>query len=147
MSKYIIVLFFSVFVFFASAQKKNLYDQHQAFNPALLSFPESPYRSAGGIPGPQYWQNRADYSLAVSLDTMAHTVSGTATITYTNNSPDSLAYLWFELGQDLFKKGLLTWRFKMANCRDVAWAASKAYIWDAVKVNLPGNKSALAMSV
>lgn len=45
------------------------------------------------------------------------------------------------------QKGLLTWRFKMANCRDVAWAASKAYIWDAVNVNLPDNKSALAMSL
>jgi len=105
MSKYIIGLFFIFFVVLSSAQKKEQYDQHQAFSPALLNFPESPYRSAGGIPGPHYWQNKADYSLAVTLDTTDQTISGTATVTYTNNSPDPLNYLWFELGQDLFKKG------------------------------------------
>jgi aminopeptidase N len=41
----------------------------------------------------------------------------------------------------------VTWHFKMTNSRDVAWAASKAYIWDAARINLPGGKSALAMSV
>ena len=105
MSKYIIGLFFIFFVALSSAQEKERYDQHQAFSPALFSFPESPYRSAGGIPGPHYWQNKADYSLAVTLDTTTQTISGTATLTYTNNSPDQLNYLWFELGQDLFKKG------------------------------------------
>ncbi len=42
---------------------------------------------------------------------------------------------------------LATWHFKMYNTRDVAFGASKAYMWDAAKVNLPGGKSALAMSV
>ena len=44
-------------------------------------------------------------------------------------------------------KGNLTWHFKMYNTRDVAFGASKAYIWDAARVNLPGGKKALAMSV
>ena len=44
-------------------------------------------------------------------------------------------------------KGTLTWHFKMLNTRDVAFGASKAYIWDAAKVNLPGEKKSLAMSV
>ncbi len=43
--------------------------------------------------------------------------------------------------------GRLTWHFKMNNTRDVSWAASRAFIWDAAKINLPGNKTALAMSV
>lgn len=44
-------------------------------------------------------------------------------------------------------KGTLTWHFKMTNTRDVAFGASKAYIWDAARVNLPGGKKSLAMSV
>ena len=47
----------------------------------------------------------------------------------------------------LNKKGTLTWHFKMLNTRDVSWAASKAFIWDAAKVNLPSGKKAIAMSV
>ena len=45
------------------------------------------------------------------------------------------------------QRGLLTWHFKMYNTRDVAWGASRAYIWDAAQVNLPGGKKSLAMSV
>lgn len=45
------------------------------------------------------------------------------------------------------QKGNLTWRFHMQNTRDVAWAASKAFIWDAAKINLPDKKTALAQSV
>lgn len=45
------------------------------------------------------------------------------------------------------QKGMLTWRFRMTNTRDVAWAASKAFIWDAAKISLPGGKTALAQSV
>jgi hypothetical protein len=44
-------------------------------------------------------------------------------------------------------KDKLTWRFKCTNARDVAWAASSAFIWDAAKINLPGGKKSLAMSV
>jgi hypothetical protein len=44
-------------------------------------------------------------------------------------------------------KGTLTWHFKMLNTRDVAFGASKAYMWDAARVNLPGGKKSLAMSV
>jgi Peptidase family M1 domain len=47
----------------------------------------------------------------------------------------------------LKKDGTLTWHFRMQNTRDVAWGASKAYVWDAARVNLPGGKQALAMSV
>lgn len=45
------------------------------------------------------------------------------------------------------QKGTLTWHFKMKNTRDVAWAASPAFVWDAAKINLPGNKTAIAESV
>src|SRR5205085_2573674 len=44
-------------------------------------------------------------------------------------------------------KARLTWHFKINNARDIAWASSKSFIWDAAKINLPSGKKALAMSV
>ena len=65
------------------------------------------YRSASGQPGPDYWQQRADYTIAASLDTAAQYVSGTVTITYTNNSPDTLSFVWLQLDQNLYREGSL----------------------------------------
>ncbi len=59
------------------------------------------YRTGSGAPGPQYWQQRADYSIAVTLDDRNQTISGTEKITYTNNSPDPLGYLWVQLDQNV----------------------------------------------
>ena len=55
------------------------------------------YRSASGMPGPGYWQQKADYTIGASLDTATHTLRGEETIRYTNNSPDTLRYLWLQL--------------------------------------------------
>jgi hypothetical protein len=62
------------------------------------------YRGASGAPGPDYWQQRADYTLAATLDTAGGgTVSGQVTIRYTNNSPDSLRFVWLQLDQNLYR--------------------------------------------
>lgn len=63
------------------------------------------YRSASGEPGPAYWQQRADYTLAATLDTAARRVSGTVRIRYTNNSPDTLRFVWLQLDQNLYRAG------------------------------------------
>ena len=63
------------------------------------------YRSAAGRPGPAYWQQRADYTLTATLDTAAQSVSGTVTLRYTNNSPDTLRALWLQLDQNLYRPG------------------------------------------
>jgi len=55
------------------------------------------YRSASGMPGPLYWQQRADYAIRASLDTATHTILGDETIRYTNNSPDTLRFVWLQL--------------------------------------------------
>jgi hypothetical protein len=60
-------------------------------------------RGASGMPGPGYWQQRADYTIRVSLDTATHLLSGSATIRYANHSPDTLRYVWFHLEQNLFR--------------------------------------------
>lgn len=62
------------------------------------------YRSASGAPGPAYWQQRADYDMKVELDDEKQRLSGTETVTYFNNSPDELGYLWLQLEQNIFDK-------------------------------------------
>src|SRR6266513_2923134 len=60
-------------------------------------------RAGSGAPGPRYWQQRADYTIRASLDTATHTIAGAETIRYTNNSPDTLRYLWLQLDQNIYK--------------------------------------------
>src|SRR5574341_471869 len=60
-------------------------------------------REGSGRPGPQYWQQRVDYNIALSLDTATHRIAGRETIRYTNHSPDTLRYLWLQLDQNLFR--------------------------------------------
>ncbi len=62
------------------------------------------YRVASGAPGHQYWQQKADYVMDVVLDDKKQTLSGTETITYYNNSPDILDYLWIQLDQNVRKQ-------------------------------------------
>ena len=57
------------------------------------------FRAGSGFPGAKYWQQRADYIIETSLDTVNHRVSGTERITYHNNSPDVLRFLWIQLDQ------------------------------------------------
>src|SRR5690349_18377818 len=78
------------------------YDPHAAFNPLFYTYNGNEFRSASGTPGSKYWQNRADYHIVAELDELKHTVSGTVTISYTNNSPDKLPFLWLQLDQNLF---------------------------------------------
>jgi len=59
------------------------------------------YRSASGTPGPQYYQQQADYVMDIVLDDKNKKLSGFETITYTNNSPDALEYLWVQLDQNM----------------------------------------------
>jgi hypothetical protein len=62
------------------------------------------YRSAKGVPGPEYWQNRADYLIHATLNEKDTLLSGDVTIKYTNNSPDALEYLWLQLDQNILKE-------------------------------------------
>ena len=89
----------------ASAQNtKSNYDQHDAFAPLFYPTNGNEYRSASGAPGPKYWQNRADYKITASLDTLTHRVSGTVLITYKNNSPEALPFLWLQTEQNIYTK-------------------------------------------
>lgn len=61
------------------------------------------YRTAAGAPGPFYYQQKADYKIAVTLDDAKQIIHGEETITYINNSPDILEYLWLQLDQNIYK--------------------------------------------
>jgi len=63
------------------------------------------YRSASGSPGKEYWQQKADYQIKVTLDDEKQRLIGSERITYLNNSPDALTYLWVQLDQNHFKEG------------------------------------------
>ena len=79
------------------------YDYQAAFANNFYSNNGSETRSASGQPGPKYWQNKADYELKASLNENSSEITGTEILTYTNNSPDKLEFLWLGLDQNLFK--------------------------------------------
>lgn len=91
------------------SERKSAYNARDIF-PALPVLPAGNiYRAANGEPGPAYWQNRSDYTIDATLDDEKHIIHGTEIITYTNHSPNTLAYLWLQLDQNAFKphsKGL-----------------------------------------
>lgn len=100
-------LFFMVAVCgVALAQDKpaSNYDHHKAFDPLFYPSSGNVYRSASGAPGPQYWQNRADYKITAALDTAKHRITGTVVITYKNNSPEELKFLWLQLDQNIYRE-------------------------------------------
>lgn len=80
------------------------YNYHDAFNSQFYTSNGNDYRSAGGQPGHAYWQNRSDYQLTATLNEKTHEVAGKASITYTNNSPDELPFVWLYIEQNLFGK-------------------------------------------
>jgi hypothetical protein len=102
MKKFILIIA-GLFVF-AGLFAQSKYDPKEAFNPQFYPYPGNDYRSASGEPGPKYWQNRADYSINCTIDTTTHKITGDVTISYTNNSPDKLKFLWLQLDQNIYKK-------------------------------------------
>ena len=102
------LVFSLIFVFsLANAQNEkplSTYNYNEAFGNGFYSKDGTDTRSASGQPGAKYWQNRVDYQIAVSLNETTNEISGSETLTYTNNSPDNLGFLWMYLDQNLFSK-------------------------------------------
>lgn len=88
---------------FTFSQDTVNYDQHEAFAPIFYPAFGDEVRTAGGTPGPQYWQNEADYSIQANLDDENQKISGIVTITYRNNSPEQLPFVWLQLDQNIYK--------------------------------------------
>ena len=100
---------------FAQEEAASVYDYNAAFGHGFYTKNGTATRSASGKPGHAYWQNSADYKINISLNEEAKFFSGSETITYTNNSPDALDFLWVQVDQNLFKndsKGTLNYPFE-----------------------------------
>ncbi|MDP4247443.1 MAG: M1 family metallopeptidase [Bacteroidota bacterium] len=86
------------------AQKtQSVYDPAGLFAPGFYTDKAQPFHSANGAPAANYWQNRADYTIKASLDTVKNELSANEVISYTNNSPDTLRTLWLQLDQNTYR--------------------------------------------
>jgi hypothetical protein len=95
------LVFFLPFVLLAQTQGgwKGKFEQLEQ----TLPTPNS-YRTASGAPGPAYWQNRADYVINVELNDETQQIAGSETITYYNNAPEPLGFLWLQLDQNILQR-------------------------------------------
>ena len=106
--KILSLLAFSISAISSQAQddliKQSKYDPHTLFSPIFYPAGGTITRAATGEPNVGYWQNKADYQIAASLNDETNQIAGTVTIMYKNNSPHSLPFLWLQLDQNLFNK-------------------------------------------
>ncbi|MGN6270457.1 MAG: M1 family metallopeptidase [Sphingomonas sp.] len=117
----------------ASAPKSG-YDPAETFAPLDLGQGVNVYRSSSGVPGPQYWQNKADYQIHTTLDPAAKTLIATEQITYTNNSPDTLDVLWLQVEQNAYKTES---RGHLSSGGPIP-GTTEGMIFDAVQVSVAG---------
>ena len=97
-------LTFLLFLFFFNINAQNQPWQGK-FEPIdNMIAPPNSYRNASGAPTKAYWQQRADYKIKAVLNEKTNTLFGEEVITYFNNSPDDLSYLWIQLEQNVNKK-------------------------------------------
>ena len=99
---FVFPVFLNSFAFTQVEGQKSKF-QHDLFVPDFQFPAGNEFRSAKGIPGPSYWQNSASYLIHATLSEKDTSVTGDVTITYTNNSPDQLDYLWLQLDQNIFE--------------------------------------------
>lgn len=92
----------------------------------VLPTPNS-YRNASGAPGHNYWQQRADYVIDVEVNDQTQVLTGKETITYHNNAPEALSFLWLQLDQNLFSETSLTRATQTGTVRDSASAKFFSY--------------------
>lgn len=118
----ILRLLFVVFIFSSGLQAQMLNNpdaNHANKFEQLDPFWRSPntYRTADGAPGPEYWQQRADYKIKCTMDTKEQRLHGSETITYHNNSPSALKYLWLQLDENEHAEDAMKHRMNTSSIR------------------------------
>ena len=103
-------------VFGASAQNQPWKGKFEQLGETLPT-PNS-YRTGSGAPGPNYWQQRADYVINVELDDNTQKLTGSETITYYNNAPEPLTFLWLQIDQNLLAEQSIANQTKTGVIRD-----------------------------
>ncbi len=99
------ILFFTTGSVYAQNETiESKYDPHALFGPTFYTTTGTISRAATGEPNIGYWQNKADYQINATLNDVANQITGSVIITYKNNSPHALPFLWLQLDQNLFNK-------------------------------------------
>ncbi len=116
--KKLLIAFVAVFTFgFTYAQEDQQWEQKFEQLGAELPTPNE-YRTGSGAPGEEYWQQKADYVIDVTIDDEKQVLTGKETITYYNNSPHPLNYLWVQLDQNVREPGTNTLKVSQTAIRD-----------------------------
>lgn len=127
---------FSVLILNAQDEWEQKFEQLGTMLPA-----PNTYRTASGAPGKDYWQQRADYKIQVTLDDEKQRLSGEETITYYNQSPDVLSYVWVQLDQNMRAKDSDT---PLVNARQTKESMSAGDYYDLA--NAPGYEGGFTIS-
>lgn len=101
-----LIVFLAMISFSVVAQDtKSIYDEHDLFSPNFYPSSVNEYRAADGEPGPKYWTNRASYKIEATLDVINDAIAGSEIITYINNSPQAMPFVWIYLDENLYNLG------------------------------------------
>ncbi len=106
MIKTLTLLAAGIFMFSSQIRAQDsgsVYNAHDLFTPNFYPSSVNQYRAADGEPGPLYWTNKASYQIWGTLDTTKDAITGRETVTYINNSPQNLPFVWMYLDQNLYK--------------------------------------------
>ncbi len=102
--------------YFSIAQETEWQRKFEQLGPELPTPNE--YRTGSGAPGKAYWQQKADYDIEVEINDANQRLTGKETITYFNNSPDALKYLWVQLDQNVRERGTNSLKTRTTGIRD-----------------------------
>ncbi|MCF8275500.1 MAG: M1 family metallopeptidase [Flavobacteriales bacterium] len=114
--KRIFIFLFLLSPFFLFSQENNSASKFAQLGQELPT--PNVYRTASGAPGHEYYQQQVDYDMDIELDDATQRLYGTSTITYWNNSPDELTYLWLQLDQNMRAKDSDTKKISTASMKD-----------------------------
>jgi hypothetical protein len=113
--RFCLTLIFLLYISSGSALAQSKSNPSDKFKQLEENLPTpNEYRTASGAPGHRYWQQRADYVISVELDDANQRITSSETITYYNQSPDTLTYLWVQLDQNVWSKDSDTYKTQTA---------------------------------
>ncbi|MEO9871442.1 M1 family metallopeptidase [Ekhidna sp.] len=120
------IIFFTTTLFLSAQDVPGYSGKFNAIDRLLE--PPSSYRTASGAPGEDYWQQRADYTIKASINEKTNELIGEETITYFNNSPHSLSFLWLNIEQNVNRKGNEDFGDVMGGVRDSISSLQMQYL-------------------
>jgi hypothetical protein len=129
MKKLIQYYAFGIMFFIFSVANAQIIPENNQFRQLGTLLPDANiYRTASGAPGFKYWQQKADYKIKLELNDDNQSITGEETITYYNQSPDNLDYLWIQLDQNIRAKTSLRSRAQSTSINKEMRAGAHRYL-------------------